>query len=210
VYTGNPIRPAVAQRLARAQEKADTDGFHLLVFGGSQGAHHINMAMPEALSHLDAEFLERMTVVHQTGAADLDDVRQAYQDGGHAARVQVVPFIEDMASAYARADLVVCRAGAMTVAELTVCRLPSILVPFPYAIYNHQELNARTLSDRGAAALLLDGEMDGSKLAAEIQTLAGDPDALARMAECAAEIGRPAAGDDVARHCEALAERRNR
>lgn len=210
VYTGNPIRPAVAERLARARRSTSDDGFHLLVFGGSQGAHHINTAMPEALSHLDAELLERLTVVHQTGEADLDDVRQAYQDGGHGARVQVVPFIEDMASAYARADLVVCRSGAMTVAELTVCRLPSILVPFPYAIYNHQELNARTLSDRGAAALLLDVEMDGSKLAGEIQTLAGDPEALARMAACAAEIGRPAAGDDVASQCEALAERRNR
>lgn len=209
VYTGNPIRPAVAERLARAREAASSDGFHLLVFGGSQGAHHINTAMPEAMEHLAPDLLEQLTVVHQTGEADLEDVRRAYKDGGHSARVQVVPFIEDMASAYARADLVVCRAGAMTVAELTVCRLPSILVPFPYAIYNHQELNARTLSDRGAAALLLDGEMDGPKLAGEIQTLALDPDALARMAARAAEIGRPAAGDDVARQCEALAERRN-
>ncbi len=209
VYTGNPIRPAVAERLTRSRDEEKGDGIHLLVFGGSQGAHHINTAMPDAVKQLDPALLERMTVLHQTGEADLEDVRRAYDEGGHADRIEVVPFIEDMASAYARADLVVCRAGAMTVAEITVCRLPSILVPFPYAIYNHQELNARSLSDRGAARLLLDGDMDGRRLASEIEGLAGDPEALERMAAAAAEIGRPAAGDDVAAQCEALAERRN-
>jgi len=208
IYTGNPIRPAVAERLTRAKEKAEDDSFRLLVFGGSQGAHHINTAMPAAVQDLDPDLIRRLDVVHQTGETDLDDVRHAYEEGRHAVRADVVPFISDMASAYARADLVVCRAGAMTVAELTVCRLPSILVPFPYAIYNHQELNARTLSDRGAATLVLDAELDGPRLAEEIQTLAGDPEALERMAACAAEIGRPAAGDDVASQCEALAERR--
>jgi len=208
VHTGNPIRQAMLERLGGMEEAPAEDGFHLLVFGGSQGAHHLNGAMVAAAPRLARESEASLRIVHQTGPADLDDVAAGYREAGLEDRVEVLPFIDDMASAYHRADLVVCRAGAMTVAELTACGKPAILVPFPYAIYDHQEINARSLSDRGAARLLLDGEMDGETLATAIAELT--PDVLGEMAERAADLARPGAGDDVTRQCEELALRRRR
>jgi UDP-N-acetylglucosamine--N-acetylmuramyl-(pentapeptide) pyrophosphoryl-undecaprenol N-acetylglucosamine transferase len=137
--------------------------------------------------------------VHQTGTADLEQVRAGYADVGLDADVR--PFIDDMAAAYHRADLVVCRAGALTVAELTICRRAALLVPFPHAIYNHQELNARTLSDRGAAVLLLDRDLDGATLGRTIAELADHGQAREAMARAAGELGRPHAGDAVVDRC---------
>ena len=101
----------------------------------------------------------------------------------------------------------VCRAGALTVAELTICQRPAILVPFPHAIYNHQETNARTLVDRGAARLVLDGDLDGETLAREIASLAGDPEAMGAMSEASAALARPDAGLEFVSRCEALFEK---
>ncbi len=208
-YTGNPLRLAVVDLLTAGEDppapEPDGDAFRLLVFGGSQGAHSINVAMVEAVASFSPAFRDRVRLVHQTGENDLDEVRQGYAAAGFEA--EVVPFIDDMAGAYRRADLVACRAGALTVAELTVARRPAILIPFPYAIYNHQERNARTLADHGAARLILDGELDGPRLAAEIEALAADPGALREMAEAATALGRPRAGDDVVERCEALVRR---
>ncbi len=204
-FVGNPIRLSVVRRLAE-QPPRTPDGkgpLHLLVFGGSQGAHHLNTAMVDAVGHLPPPLQERLRVVHQTGTADRDSVQEGYRAAGFDG-VEVTAFIDDMADAYGAADLVVCRAGALTVAELTICRRPAILVPFPHAIYNHQEINARTLVDRGAARLLLDGDLDGETLAAEIAGLAGDGDGMGRMAEAAASLARPDAGFEVVRRCEEL------
>ncbi len=210
-YVGNPIRLGMVQQLTAGEERAPArEGFHLLVFGGSQGAHHINTAMVDAIPRLSPDLRERLVLTHQTGKADEELVREGYAQAGCEARV--LPFIEEMAAEYRRADLIVCRAGALTVAEMTICRRPAILVPFPYAIYNHQELNARTLADHGAARLLLDADLTGESLAAEIEALAGDGEALAAMAHQAGEMGRPQAGEDVVNQCLELigADRRSR
>lgn len=199
-YVGNPIRLGMVRQLTRDEKSApEEEGFHLLVFGGSQGAHHINTAMVEAVTQLSPALRDRLVLTHQTGKADEELVRDGYAAAGFEARV--MPFIEEMAHEYRQADLIVCRAGALTVAELTICKRPAILVPFPYAIYNHQELNARTLADHGAARLLLDADLTGETLAAEIEALAGDGDALASMAHEAGEMGRPQAGEDVVNQC---------
>jgi len=210
VHTGNPIRRAMLERIGQDAPASDREAVHLLVFGGSQGAHHLNTAMVEAAPQLAARPDTQLRIAHQTGPGDLDEVVAGYRDQGLEGVVEVLPFIDDMASAYRRADLVVCRAGAMTVAELTACGKPAILVPFPHAIYNHQEINARSLSDRGAARLLLDADLDGETLAQAIGELTTDPEALQAMAACAADLARPDAGDDVARQCEELALRRRR
>lgn len=208
VYTGNPLRLGVVELLTAGDGDAavgpdeNTAAFHLLVFGGSQGAHSINVAMVAAAPAFSAGFRGRLRLVHQTGKADLEEVRAGYAAAGIQA--EVVPFIDDMAAAYRRAGLVVCRSGALTVAELTVARRPAVLIPFPFAIYNHQELNARALADHGAARLLLDGDLDGERLAREIETLAEDPVALREMAQRATALGRPRAGNDVVERCEAL------
>ncbi len=209
-FVGNPIRLDMVRRLTAtdpAADGADGDGrFHLLVFGGSQGAHSINLAMVEAVASWDRDLRERLSLVHQTGAADLDAVRSGYAEAGFEADVR--PFIDDMAAAYRRADLVVCRAGALTVAELTICRRPAVLIPFPHAIDNHQEINARTLSDRGAARLLLDRDLEGGGLGRVIAELVSDDEARRRMARAAGELGRPGAGGDVVERCLELMDGR--
>ena len=207
-FLGNPIRLAVVERLAEQafQPPAPGGPLNLLVFGGSQGAHHLNTAMVEAVGQLPDDLRGRLSLVHQTGVADLDLVREGYAGAGFEG-AQVTPFIRDMATAYGAADLVVCRAGALTVAELTICQRPAILVPFPHAIYNHQETNARTLVDRGAARLVLDGDLDGETLAREIASLAGDPEAMGAMSEASAALARPDAGLEFVSRCEALFEK---
>ncbi len=204
-FVGNPIRLSVVRRLAEQPPRTPPAAgpLHLLVFGGSQGAHHLNTAMVDAVGRLPAELRGRLRLVHQTGPADLELVRAGYQEAGFEG-VEATAFIEDMAAAYGAADLVVCRAGALTVAELTICRRPAILVPFPHAIYNHQEINARTLVDHGAARLLLDGALDGESLAAEIAGLAADGAEMERMSAAAGELARPDAGFEVVRRCEEL------
>src|SRR5262249_37518748 len=146
VHTGNPIRAAVlgAPRPARARPG-------LLVFGGSAGAHRVNTAMLEAAGSL-RDALAGVEVTHQTGVVDLDAVRAGYAALGLDARIE--PFIDDMGAAYAGADVVVARAGAMTCAELTALGLPAVLVPYPYAADDHQRLNAEVLARAGAAEIV--------------------------------------------------------
>ena len=210
VYTGNPIRRALGERLAQKGEADGDDLFRLLAFGGSQGAHHLNTAMVDAVGHLSDEVRDRLRLVHQTGPAELEQVRQGYADKLEPGAVDAVPFIDDMASAYGAADLVICRSGALTVAELTTCGRAAILVPFPHAIYNHQEINARSLSDQGAARLMLDADLDGPRLAGLIEELAAAPGTRADMATQARALARPDAGDEVVRQCLELAERSSR
>jgi len=191
VVTGNPIRAtlAAAPVPARAQP-----GMHLLILGGSQGARGLNSMVELAIPQLaDADVA--LTVTHQTGLRDVEPLRQAWAKYGIPAKV--VPFINSMGEAYARADLVCSRAGATTCAEIAYCGVPSILVPFPAAAGLHQHDNARAL-ERAGAALLVEEAMNGTALTEAIVEMGRDPDRRGRMGAAAAAAGRPAAAAAVA------------
>ena len=184
VETGNPVR---WQKLPQVQKSAK---FSLLVFGGSAGARRINFAFVDALKRL-VELAGAMRVTHQTGQADYTAIKNAY--AALPFEAEVTPFIDKMDEVYAKADLVVCRAGATTVAEITAFGKAAILVPYPYAIYDHQRGNARALQDRGAADMILDQDLTGEVLAARIRAYFSDRERLARMAGAARALGRPEA-----------------
>lgn len=190
---GNPIRRKLMDNYLRS--KVAHERFTVLVFGGSLGAKGINARMTEALDHL-GELKDQLHFVHQTGKNDLEAVRKGYADKGFSA--EVVEFIDDMSAAYAKADLVVCRAGATTLAELTVCKKASILIPFPYATDNHQEVNAAAMVSSGAALMFREAELTGQKLGEEIRTLKASPERLKRMEKQAGLLGRPEAAKELA------------
>lgn len=196
VETGNPVR-------WRTLPDVPKDGkFTLFIFGGSQGARRLNQAAVEMLKRLD-DMRSSLRIVHQTGTLDFEAVRPAYDELPFEA--EVVPFIDRMDMIYARADLVVCRAGAATIAELTVFGKPAILIPYPFAAYDHQRINALALVERGAAEMILDREVDGEKLAARARALYGDRARLEKMAEAAKRLGRPDAAERIVDECCALA-----
>ncbi len=194
--TGNPVRWRSLPEVAKG------DKFTLLVFGGSAGARRINFAVIDALKLL-ADLAPSMRVIHQTGQADFDTVKAAY--AGFSCESEVMPFIEKMDEAYARADLVVCRAGATTVAEITAFGKAAILVPYPYAIYDHQRGNALALETRGAAEMILDQELTGEKLAGRLRAYFSARDRLETMADAARSMGRPDAAARIVEECYALA-----
>lgn len=196
VVTGNPVRPAICQIRGRAHEP--NGRFHLLVVGGSQGAHHLNMAMLEALRQL-VDIQDNLWIVHQTGPNDLATVQEVYTSGGHPGVVHA--YIQDMAAEYGATDLVICRAGATTIAELTVSGKAAMLVPFPYAANNHQEQNARTLTVAGAAELISDQALSGTLLADRIRHYLSHPEEVADMAARCLALGRPDAATRVAHLC---------
>lgn len=200
---GNPIRRELMDNFLRA--KAKHPKFKLLVFGGSQGAHALNTTMIKALPHL-GDLKDQLAITHQTGKKDVEEVKKGYEGSGF--EVEVLEFIADMSGAYAGADLVVCRAGATTLAELTVCKKPAILIPFPFATDNHQELNARSLADSGAAVMIVERELTPEKLAGVIRELYADRDKLARMEKAAGLLGRPEAAKEITDVCVELVERR--
>jgi UDP-N-acetylglucosamine--N-acetylmuramyl-(pentapeptide) pyrophosphoryl-undecaprenol N-acetylglucosamine transferase len=199
-WTGNPVRAEIASIPEPEARYASRSGpLNLLVIGGSLGAQALNEALPQAL----ALFPEaaRPRVVHQAGTRQLEALRARYADC--AVSAEVVAFIEDMAARYAQADLVVCRAGAMTIAELAAGGVPGILVPFPYAVDDHQTANARFLVEQGAALLLPQSEMTPQRLAALIEGL--DRARLLEMARRARALGKPEAARVVAARCMELA-----
>ncbi|ADO74019.1 undecaprenyldiphospho-muramoylpentapeptide beta-N-acetylglucosaminyltransferase [Stigmatella aurantiaca] len=193
---GNPIRRKLMDNYLRSH--VAHEHFTVLVFGGSLGARGLNQRMVDALDHL-GDLKEQIRFVHQTGKNDLEMVRKGYADRGFQA--EVVEFIDDMSAVYARADLVVCRAGATTLAELTVCKKASILVPFPFATDDHQAVNARALVDAGAAVMFREAELTGEKLAAEIRLLKNEPMRLKQMEKKAGLLGRPEASKELADVC---------
>ena len=195
--TGIPIRQEICD--LGSSESISTEGpLHVLVFGGSQGAHRINQAMMEAVHFFKAE-QDRVRVVHQTGEIDYNDVVQAYKAA--ALDAEVSPFLHDMAERYRWANLVVCRAGAGTLAELTACGKPSILVPYPYAADNHQYHNAKALEQYGAAQVIPDAELTGPRLVAAIQPLLESPAQLHQQAKQSRQLGRPLATQVIVRSC---------
>jgi len=171
------------------------------VVGGSLGARGLNTRMVEALPHL-GDLRQRMDIVHQTGAADLEGVRARYASAGVTA--EVVPFVDDMSAAYAGASLVLCRAGATTVAELTICKKAAILVPFPFATDDHQAINAAALVESGAALMFREAELTGERLAAELRKLAASPETVQRMERAAGHLGRPEAARELVDVCTEL------
>lgn len=190
---GNPIRRALLENFLRPEPRS-AERARLLVFGGSLGAHAINVATVEALKHLGPG--QALEVVHQTGEKDLEETRAAYAAAGVPATV--VPFIEDMSAAYAAASVIVCRAGATTLAELTVCKKAAILIPFPQAADDHQTVNAAALVAKGAAAMIPQAELTGERLAAEIRQLVEDPARRHKMERAAGLLGRPEAAKEIA------------
>jgi UDP-N-acetylglucosamine--N-acetylmuramyl-(pentapeptide) pyrophosphoryl-undecaprenol N-acetylglucosamine transferase len=200
---GNPIRRELMDNYMRPS--IEHDRMRVLVFGGSQGAHALNMRMIETLPHL-ADLRDRVEIVHQTGALDREQVEAGYRACGFAPDVR--EFIDDMSQAYARADLVVCRAGATTLAELTVCKKPAILIPFPAAADNHQVRNAQSLVDAGAAVMIEERELTGELLASEIRAILTQPERHERMARAAGRLGAPQAAQEIADVCAQLVTRR--
>jgi UDP-N-acetylglucosamine--N-acetylmuramyl-(pentapeptide) pyrophosphoryl-undecaprenol N-acetylglucosamine transferase len=189
LLTGNPLRRQILESVRRERAVTESGGaFHLLVFGGSAGAHRINVAMSEALPYLSA-LRDRIVITHQTGEKDYETVRDAYvREGFHA---EVTPFIDDMATAYARADLIACRAGATTIAEVTACGKACIFVPFPYATDDHQRKNAEALVGKQAGFMILDRDLSGGSLSSLIAELSRNPEMLKAVGENAAELARP-------------------
>ena len=203
VVTGNPIRRKVVDE-ARSAAKLSDGGrpLNLLVFGGSLGARRINQAMVDARPLLK-EVRGGVSVVHQTGEAEFEATKAAYEKAAFDADVR--PFLHDMGAQYAKADLVLCRAGASTISEVLAIGKPAILVPYPHAIYDHQTLNARALEARGAARWIADGELTGERLAAAVASLANDSDARAKLAAAALELGKPEAATEIATEVLAMA-----
>ena len=197
-WTGNPVRAEIASIASPDERFRGRQGpIRLLIVGGSLGAQALNEAVPRALALL----AERPQVVHQSGEKHLEALRAAYAAAG--VHGELVAFIDDMARRYAEADLVICRAGAVTIAELSAGGMASILVPFPHAVDDHQTANARFLAERGAAMLLPQPELSAERLAALIGVL--DRPALLEMAQNARALGKPDAARIVAQRCMDLA-----
>jgi UDP-N-acetylglucosamine--N-acetylmuramyl-(pentapeptide) pyrophosphoryl-undecaprenol N-acetylglucosamine transferase len=199
---GNPVSERVSGLPPPAlRYQARKGPLRILVVGGSLGAQALNQLVPAAIAMRPAG--DRPFVVHQCGRGRRDEVARTYQIAGIAS--EVVEFIDDMPSAYADADLLVCRAGAMTVSEIAAAGVASILVPFPHAVDDHQSANARHLSDPGAAILLPQRELSAERLASVIASL--DRSACARMAVAARSLARTDSARIVADVCEEVAAR---
>jgi UDP-N-acetylglucosamine--N-acetylmuramyl-(pentapeptide) pyrophosphoryl-undecaprenol N-acetylglucosamine transferase len=196
---GNPIRRKLMDNYLRSSVAHDR--FNVLVFGGSLGAKSINQRMLEALDHLE-DLKNEIHFLHQTGKNDREQVERGYREKGFHA--DVVEFIDDMSGAYARSELIISRSGAMTLAELTVCKKASILIPFPYATDNHQELNAQEMVAGGAALMFRESELTGKKLADALRELKMHPEKLKRMEKQAGLLGRPEAAKELADVCVQL------
>jgi len=198
LFTGNPVRHSIAMLAPTAQRHAGRDGpIRVLVLGGSRGARRLNESVPDALSLMDVSL--RPQICHQTGGNDLALTRERYQV--YKINAEVVDFIDDMAAKYAWADLVVARAGALTITELSQAGLASVLVPYPYAVDDHQTVNASVLVKRGAAILIQDQEVTAQRLNELLQPLLEDRTKLIAMGEKAYELARPDAAEQVMQVC---------
>ncbi len=195
--TGNPVRGEIL-RLQPPQRRPQREGrCRLLILGGSLGALALNDTVAGALALLPEN--ERPEVCHQAGERTIEVARQAY--AGTGVEAEVTAFITDMAAAYAWADLVICRAGALTVSELAIAGVPAVLVPLPHAVDDHQTANARQLVDAGAAVLVPQPELTAERLSDELRGLMADRSRLQDMARAARAVARPDAAETVAECC---------
>lgn len=195
---GTPVRRAFFEPTGSERQHKGDRTVHLVIFGGSQGAKAINGAMVSALVEL-RDLRERLLITHQTGDAERDAVAAAYAERGFRADVQ--PFFFDMPTVLRSADLVIARAGAMTVAEVTACGCPAVLVPLPQAIYNHQAKNAAVLESAGAAVVVPQHDLSGPQLAAVIRELVSDPVRLHGMRERSLAMRRIDAAARIVDEC---------
>jgi UDP-N-acetylglucosamine--N-acetylmuramyl-(pentapeptide) pyrophosphoryl-undecaprenol N-acetylglucosamine transferase len=200
--SGNPIRRDLLARLSAAGQPADAPGRRVFCFGGSLGARAVNGLMVDAAVALAKDGFP-LELVHQTGPDEAEAVAARYAEAGVHADVR--GFIDDMAAEYGRADLVIARAGATSLAELTAVGRPAILIPYPFAADNHQEKNAQALAAAGAALVFRQGELDGPKLAAAVRELLSDPARLGAMQAATRALARPDAAATIAAWLEAQA-----
>lgn len=197
-FTGNPVRKEILSAIQKSRNtgfksKNNHPVFDVLVLGGSQGAHSINKSVVDALKYLKDPLKYRFS--HQTGPQDVDIVRKAYSES--KIEFVVEPFFEDMATRYQTADLVICRSGATTVAELTVAGRAVIFIPFPFATDNHQVVNARALVEDGAAEMIREENLSGKLLSEKIQHYAGHPDILEDRKTRMRQFGKPDAAERI-------------
>jgi UDP-N-acetylglucosamine--N-acetylmuramyl-(pentapeptide) pyrophosphoryl-undecaprenol N-acetylglucosamine transferase len=185
VITGNPVRKEFFEIEPKQREE---NNFHLLIFGGSQGSRAINTAMVEALRFLDGR-LEKMRVTHQTGESQFATVSKDYAEAGWQG-TEVRPYITDMMSAFAESDLIICRAGATTCAELAAAGKASIMVPLPSAADDHQRKNAEALEAAGAAKMILQADLSGERLANEIKAFIDAPEKVSEMEQAARKLAK--------------------
>ncbi len=202
VLSGNPVRSTIIKAASQMFFRKYQEPLTILVLGGSQGAHRLNSLMLEAVEKCLLQREPAPNIIHQTGELDETQVRKKYAELGINAMVQ--SFFSEMAEIYSQADLVVSRAGATTLAELTVFHKPAILVPFPFAADNHQEINGRYLVEAGGGIMFKQSELDGEKLGLEIKHLLADTALLAEMAANSGKIARPEATGTIVNGCMEL------
>lgn len=203
VVTGNPVRREFFD-IPRKQRA--TSRFSLLVFGGSQGARAVNDAMIAALPNLEKE-RDTLFITHQTGEADFERVRRGYVDAGWGERVEVRRYIDNMVAEFAATDLILCRAGATTSAELVAAGKAAIMIPFPFAADDHQRKNAEALEAAGAARMILQQELTGERLAKEISALVHEPEEITRMEEASRRLARGDAASTTVELMEKLVKK---
>ncbi|HEX7416243.1 MAG TPA: undecaprenyldiphospho-muramoylpentapeptide beta-N-acetylglucosaminyltransferase [Smithellaceae bacterium] len=204
ILSGNPVRAAFAAGRSKAKEKKDF--WQLLIFGGSQGAEAINKAVINMLPQLQ-NMKNKVRVVHQTGARQFEKVKKTYKQFG--IQVKVLPFIVDMAGAYAAADLIICRAGATSLAEITAAGKAAILIPYPWAANDHQTKNAQAMAKAGAAVVIKENELTSSKLFGVVKNLLNNEKKLEDMKEKSAQLGNINAAVNIVDACMELLSKKN-
>jgi len=205
LLTGNPVRREIASAKGDYEKLGLNDAMMtIFVLGGSQGASSLNRAMMEALSLLES-FAHKIQIVHQARDDDIDEVTSRYESSNITNLVQ--PFFNNIHDIYSLTDLMVCRAGAMTLAEVTACGLPAIVVPYPYATSDHQTKNAQAMQKNGAAILIKTEELTGERLAKTIISLLEDEKSLTQMANASRKLGKPDAVETLAKAVLNLAKR---
>lgn len=205
ICIGNPVREEIEslESLPVRQQQRNDSKIHILVLGGSRGAQAINQLMPAAFAQLGESERLNLSIWHQTGEMKLDETLADYEKYKVAGKVNA--FIDDMAEAYAWADLVVCRAGALTVSEIAAVGVGALFIPFPYAIDDHQTANAKFLQEIGAAEIKQQSELNAGNLAELLKGYIQDSQRLIAMAEAARQFAKPKAAKVFANHCEELA-----
>ena len=206
ILSGNPVRNTILKVSRETRPESGQEPSTLLILGGSQGARRLNSIMLEAAENILSKLSPPPFIIHQTGGHDKDHVQRKYVELGLNARVQ--DFFSDMAEIYSQADLIISRAGATTLAELTVFHKPVILIPFPFAADNHQEINGQYLVEAGAGLMFRQADLTGDKLGMEIKRVLEDKKLLAEMAENSGKVARPEATDTIINACMELLKNR--
>jgi len=203
---GNPVRKDILEQAASPTDEPGNGSVHILVLGGSQGASGLNRLVSSALKIL-FQSGQKFSVIHQTGVQDFQEMQAFYKDAGMD--VAVNEFINEMGIAYSWADLIICRAGATTLAEITAVGKPVICIPYPHSADGHQGLNARAIYEAGAGLYFEEGDVGAVRLASEIEKLMSSPETLADMTVNARKLGRPEAAAMIARSIIKLSHKNN-